>query len=441
MKQYTIRARSARELVQRIEAGVASGALAAGQRLPSVRRVAADTGLSPATVASAMAELRRRGVVLSEQRRATRIAPAPPLSATHTLMPVPAGARDLSSGNPDPALLPKLTRALRRAGAVADLYGSTPTLAALAELARDSFVADGVPAQSVCAVSGALDGMERVIAAHLHPGDAVAVENPGYAALFDLLRAHGLALEPVALDERGLLPSALSDALQRGARAVILTPRGQNPTGAALDAERARALRAVLARWPRTLVIEDDHLGAVERAALHTTLAGRERWAATRSVAKGLGPDLRVALLAADELTLARVQGRQRCGPGWVSHILQRVVLDLWSDPAVDAVLARARSAYARRRERLLACLERERIAASGRSGLNVWIEVADEAATVGALLARGWVVAPGGAYRLPGAAPAIRVTISTLREGEAARLAADLAALAAGARAARRTG
>src|ERR1700758_1479360 len=121
MTQYTILAASARELVAGIETGVASGALAAGQRLPSVRRLAQDTGLSPATVASAMAQLRRRGVVLAEPRRATPAPPAPPISAARTLMPVPSGARDLSNGNPDPALLPKLAGAVRRAGSVSDL--------------------------------------------------------------------------------------------------------------------------------------------------------------------------------------------------------------------------------------------------------------------------------------------------------------------------------
>ncbi len=89
-----------------------------------------------------------------------------------------------------------------------------------------------------------------MLQAHLRPGDRVAVENPGYAALFDLLRAHGLVLEPVAVDERGMLPDELRAALARGARAAVITPRGQNPTGAALDAERARELRDGARRAP-----------------------------------------------------------------------------------------------------------------------------------------------------------------------------------------------
>jgi hypothetical protein len=61
-----------------------------------------------------------------------------------------------------------------------------------------------------------------------------------------------------------------------------------------------------------------------------------------------------------------------------------------------------------------------------------------EETAVAGALLQRGWVVAPGAPYRLPGTPPAIRVTIATLCEPEAARLAGDLAEVTAPARSSR---
>jgi DNA-binding transcriptional MocR family regulator len=434
MEQYTIHASSAEELVRSVEAGVASGALRPGQQLPSVRRLAAEVGLSPGTVAAGIAELRRRGIVLSEQRRATRITPAPPLPSPGAIVPVPSGARDLSRGNPDPGLLPDVRRALARASTGVHLYGEPPAVPELIALAAAKLRSDSIRADSLCVVSGALDGIERVIQAHLRPGDVVAVENPGYAALFDLLRAHGVMLRGVAVDERGMRPSDLQAALADGARGAIITPRGQNPTGAVLDAARARELRAVLAAAPRTLVIEDDHLGALVPGKLHTTIAGRGRWAATRSVSKALGPDLRLAILTGDPLTVARVQGRQQCGPGWVSHILQQLVLALWTDPAVITLVERAGATYAKRRERFLRCLAERGISATGRSGLNVWIPVGDETATVGALLQRGWVVAPGAAYRLPGSSPAIRVTISTLSGREPQRLADDLREVRAGA-------
>jgi DNA-binding transcriptional MocR family regulator len=267
-----------------------------------------------------------------------------------------------------------------------------------------------------------------VLAVHLRPGDRVAVENPGYAALFHLLRALGLVLEPVPVDDRGMLPEELGRALAAGARAVIITPRGQNPTGAALDRERALRLRAVLDRAPHALLVEDDHLGAIAGSPLHTTVGGRERWAATRSVAKALGPDLRLAVLAGDSRTLARVQGRQRCGPGWVSHILQTLVHALWSDPAVSAVVARASETYARRRERLLAELARVGVDAHGACGLNVWVPVPEEAPVLAALLQSGWAVAPGEPFRLGDSPPAIRITTAALREADARPLAGALA-------------
>ncbi len=438
LKQYRMTASSAAGLVESVERAVALGELRPGERLPSVRRLAAEVALSPVTVAAALAELRRRGVVVTEPRRGTRIGERPPIGSARAPLPVPPGARDLSQGNPDAALLPDLKRALAGTNLPPRLYGEAAALPELAELARERFAADGIETDAPCIVGGALDGIERALDAHLRPGDRVAVENPGYSALFDLLRARSLTPEPVAVDERGMRPEALARALAAGAGAVVLTPRGQNPTGAALDEARARELRDVLDGAPRALVIEDDHLGEVAGCELRTTLGGRERWAAARSVAKSLGPDLRLAALAADPLTLARVQGRQQCGPGWVSHILQRLVLGLWRDPHVGELVERASATYARRREALLRALAERGIAATAASGLNVWVPVAEETGVVGALAARGWVLAPGAPYRIAPSPPAVRVTISTLAPEESTRLAADLADVCAPARAAR---
>ena len=178
-------------------------------------------------------------MVVTEPRRGTSIGHGPPVASARAPLAVPPHAHDLSRGNPDPALLPDLRKVLARIEPPARLYGEPADVPELLELAREQLRADGIEGERLCVVSGALDGIERVLEAHLRPGDRVAVENPGYAALFDLLRAHGLALEAVAVDERGMRPAELRAALARGASAAIITPRGQNPTGAALDAGRA----------------------------------------------------------------------------------------------------------------------------------------------------------------------------------------------------------
>src|SRR5205809_1012358 len=126
---------------------------------------------------------------------------------------------------------------------------------ALRAVARRQFDADVLPAGPLAVVGGALDGIGRVLQAQLRPGDRVALEDPGYVAVFDLVAALGLVAEPVAVDDAGPRPDALGRALGAGVEAFILTPRAQNPTGAALDAGRARELRAVLRRHPATLVV------------------------------------------------------------------------------------------------------------------------------------------------------------------------------------------
>ena len=129
---------------------------------------------------------------------------------------MPAGARDLVTGSPDVALLPSLDRRCTRSTRPHRIYGDEPVLPELAAVAGAALAADGVPAGRLCAVNGALDGIERVLAAHLSPGDAVAVEDPGWPGVHDLARALGLRLAGVAVDARGMLPRALGAAQARG---------------------------------------------------------------------------------------------------------------------------------------------------------------------------------------------------------------------------------
>ena len=432
--QTYISGTTAVNIARSVEERVAEGRITAGSLLPPVRTLASQLEVSPATVASAYRVLKDRGVVMSDGRRGTRVRPAPPIALPGEA-PLPAGLHDLAGGNPDPALLPDLSRAMRRVTLEQRVYGEELNDPALLELARQTFSSDSVPASHVAVVSGALDGIERVLREHLRAGDRVAVEDPCFTGVADLLSALALVAVPVSVDDEGLDPTALRRAL-RSSSALIVTPRAQNPTGAAHSARRARELRSVLASRPGVLVIEDDHAGPVAGADYRTLVDGaRERWAVVRSVSKSLGPDLRVALLSSDARTHARVEGRQTLGIRWVSHILQRLVVALWRDRSPE----RAGRIYTERREALLRELLARGVPAHGVSCLNVWIPVPEESAIVQALQQRGWAVMAGERYRIQ-SGPAIRATISRVEPRDAARFAEDLAAVIAPPRRGRRT-
>ncbi|GAA1172810.1 aminotransferase class I/II-fold pyridoxal phosphate-dependent enzyme [Streptomyces hebeiensis] len=431
--EYRITGRRATEIAASVERAVGAGELPPGQLLPPMRELAATLGVNPNTVAAAYRTLRERGVIETAGRRGSRVRPRPASTPRGSIrVEPPPGVRDVSEGNPDPALLPPLHDALaaaaRRNAELPGLYGRAPVDAELARLARAALDADGVPAGPVAVTSGSLDAMERTLAAHLRSGDAVALEDPGWGALLDLVPALGLRPVPIGVDDDGPLPGDLERVLRSGVRAVVVTCRAQNPTGASIGAARAERLRALLAAHPDVLLIEDDHGHRIVDLPAYP-LAGRtDHWVFVRSTAKAYGPDLRVAVLTGDAVTVDRVTGRQALGPGWVSRLLQRAVVELWTSGAVDTA-AVARS-YGERRDALVAALAERGVRAHGRSGMNVWVPVADETSAVARLLRAGWVVAPGARFRM--AAPAgVRLTVSGLSPEDIGPVADALASAA----------
>jgi len=428
LEQRYIAGDTAVNIAASIETAVNTGHADAGDLLPPVRSVAAALKVSPATVAAAWRLLRDRGMVIADGRRGTRIRAASP-SPRPTALPLPPHVRDLAEGNPDHALLPDVAKVAARARLFTRVYGGSLNDPELLAIARSQFEADHVPAAHLAVASGALDGLERVLRDQLRPGDRVIVEDPCFTGIADLLASLALTPIPVRVDDEGLIARDLAAALQRNAAAIIVTPRAQNPTGAAISARRARSLRSLL-NGREILIVEDDHAGSVAGAGYQTLVSHTTtRFAVIRSVSKSLGPDLRVALVAGDAMTIARFESRQTVGIRWVSHVLQRIVATMLRDRSIGRRLEVASRSYAERRQALIDALHAHDIEAHGASGLNVWIPVDDELSVVQGLLQRGWAVQAGSRYRI-GTPPAIRVTVASLATKDALRFAADLAAV-----------
>ena len=432
MAQINIHGVHTVDIAGSVEAAVHGGDLKPGDPLPTVRELALTLHVSPTTVAAAYKLLQARGIASGLGRNGTRISSRPPTPAVSSRPRVPDGVADLATGNPDPELLPPLDHALRVVDPVPRLYDGPALLPALATFVSAELEADGIPAAPFTIVGGGLDGIERVLREHLRAGDRVAVEDPAFPGVLDLIAANGFAAVPVAVDDEGVRTEALDRVLRSRVRAVVVTPRAQNPFGSAFTPARAHELRQMLNAFPDVLLVEDDHAGPIAGVPLATLCdSTRHRWAVVRSVSKFLGPDLRAAFVAGDQMTIARVAGRLSVGTRWVSHILQQLVLALWSDPSSGRRLARAAEVYRQRREAMLASLATHGIAAHGSSGLNVWVPVREEAHVAHALLEKGWAVMPGERFRLK-SAPAIRVTTAALTPGDAGRFAADLAGILA---------
>lgn len=429
MSQSRIRGSTASEIASAVEQQVHAGTLSQGARLPTIRELAGTLRVSPVTVAAAYRVLQSRGLIEGNRRRGTRVRAHAPhqtaASALHT-----EGLIDVATGNPDPDLLPDLSSHLGGVGHTQHLYGDPMEFRPLVAFAAAEFDADGIASDAVTVTSGTLDAVERVLREHVRPGDRVVVEDPTLPALLDLLGSLALNAHPCSVDDEGPEPGAFERALGGNVSAVILSPRAQNPTGAALSEARASALKRILRQRPQILLIEIDAAGPVSGAPAATLAdASHPRWAVVRSTAKFLGPDLRVAVMATDALTAARVQRHQGLGIRWVSHLLQALTLALWSDPSTGRRLARAAEVYRHRRVAMIEALAAHGLDAHGQSGMNVWLPVREEAATVTGLAARGWAVAAGERFRLR-SAPAIRITTSALEPVDARRLAADVAAI-----------
>lgn len=435
LTQYRFTGRSATLLSDEFEVALNAGHLRPGERLPSVRVLAAQLGVSPSTVSAAFAELRRRGLVVTRNRGASWVNERPPAGGLAAPIVVPAGVVDLANGNPDPELLPPLAPVLQTesAGWVRRLYGDDSSLSILTNAVVERLKATnargepGTPSCKSVVVSGAMDGIERALTAVLTRPSRIAVEDPGYDTLIGLIRALGHELVPVQVDEDGPTVASVRQALHSGIEALIVTSRAQNPTGAALDGTRASALAEALLDHAGVLVIENDHLGETAGAPLHSLAGTTDHWVYVHSFAKSLGPDLRVAVAVGDGRTIDRVAGRQALGPGWVSEILQKTVAAMLDDPAMDGVLNRARTAYGTRRQALADELANVGIKVWPGTGFNVWVPVPDEASVVAGLLTKGWAVAPGARYRLE-SRPGIRVTVSSMSPPEAKDFARDLA-------------
>ena len=413
-----------------LERRILGGDLPSGTRLASVRSLATDLGVAPGTVAAAYRQLADAGLLTAGKgRQGTRVAPRSMPVPTGAAQPavevaLPDGIVDAGQGSPGPDLLPAIDQAVTHAlQGQAMGYRTAIVHPDLADVARRHFGAD-----ALTVTSGAMDAIDRTLRAqNLRPGALVGVEDPGHVPVHQLVRSAGLTPVPLALDRYGVTPASLEPALAQGLACLIVTPRAQNPTGAAFSPERAASLTKLLDEYPEVAIIQDDHAGPVAGTDYQQITPSGQRWVTIRSMGKAYGPDLRLALVFGDQDTINRITIGFSNGPGWVSHILQRSVAYLLEDPATVEAVDAAAERYRHLRSMLIDALAERGVTAVGRSGFNVWIPGVNEQATVDFVRQRGYAIVAGDQWRIQSPS-AVRVSISHLADEHIVPLADAIA-------------
>ncbi len=431
---------SAAELAQSIRGLIDRGELAAGDPLPPVRSLAETLGVNRNTVVAGYRLLAQAGLVVTQGRAGTRVrdlAPTPDEGYA-----VDTALRDVASNNPDPSRIPDPTPALAALPPRPVMYGEPvvdPELGAWATrwFAEDLTAAEGPRDFRLSVTSGAVDAVERLLSQSLTREDAVALEVPCFLASIQTVRLGGYRAVGVPVDDEGMTPAGLRAALDQGVRAVVTTPRAQNPTGVGLSSRRATELRAVMAEHPYVLVIEDDHFSLLSQQP-HRSIVGprHRRWALVRSVSKFLGPDSCVALVASDQHTADRLALRLRPGTTWVSHLLQRLVHTQLADAQVLDSIRETGRHYAARNAAFADLISTAGLPTRAGDGLSVWVDTgASSSETIAQLMRRGWLARSGGEFELAAdperPSHRIRLTVHHLTETEQAALARDVAAAA----------
>jgi len=410
--------RSARGIAAAVGRMISAGDLAVGSRLPTVRELSKDLGVSPTTVSEAWQSLAAVGAIDARGRQGTFVrqptGPATPRRYRRVTEGPGHFALDLSSGTPDPALLPDLGPVIARVSRhpLTSSYLDEPVLPELASRVRADW--PFVP-EELTVVDGAMDALDRVASVIVRLGDRVVVEHPTFPPLLDLLDLLGAEIIGVDMDAEGMQPDGLAAALALGATAVFLQPRAHNPTGITMTEARCAELAEVLATSD-AVIVEDDHSGDIASGAL----VSLGKWLPTRTVhirsySKSHGPDLRLAAVGGAGHVVSSVANRRLLGPGWSSRILQAVLVEmLGHQPTIDAVAA-ARAEYAARRAAVTAVLTEAGVGFTGTDGINLWMQVSDERSALLTLAAQGIGAAPGEPFMVRDDVPSLRVTVGNI--------------------------
>lgn len=421
---------TASDIFESIRVKVRLGELRPGDTLPPVREMAKVLDVNRNTVAYAYKKLIAAGIAVTNGRNGTSIRVLKGVPEQEGSSPE-TSLLDVAGGNPEVSMLPQIGTLLDAIRPEPRIYGEPVINSGLQAIGWEWFI-DDVPAGfGLNLTHGAVDAIERLVMGYLASSEKIAVEDPCFLSSINTVRSMGFVPTGVDIDQFGMRPDALRSALKDGAQVVIITPRAHNPTGCSLTETRADDIRSVLSDYPHVMIVVDDHFSLVSDAVYHNVIPeGWRNWAVIRSLSKFLGPDLRMAFVAANPESSLRIEQRLAAGTNWVSHILQDIAEKALTSEEVKKQLVQARFFYRDQRERFLAALRVQGID-TGRSydGLNIWLPLQNPPKTMLEFLnKKGWTARVGSVFSLNNSENGLRLSVSGLDNSRMELLAEALA-------------
>ncbi|NGY05748.1 PLP-dependent aminotransferase family protein [Solimonas terrae] len=308
-----------------IAAQIASGQLAVGERVPSVRALARQKRLSPTTALAALRHLEQRGEIEARPQSGYYVRQRPQLLPSLDMSRTAKRPRAVAVNSlfarlvndvASPELIPlgsavpehdwyparllqrALASATRRRPQWLSEYGYYFGVDSLRHEIARLYAGLGctVDADEVLITNGCMEALNLALRAVARPGDVIAVESPTFFGFLQIIESLGMkALEIATHPRDGLSIDALRQVLENSetpVRALLVAANVGNPLGTTIPPERRRELLRLCARH-RVVIVEDDVYGDLHFAASRPPPL------------RALDPDAQVLLCASFSKTLA----------------------------------------------------------------------------------------------------------------------------------------
>jgi 2-aminoadipate transaminase len=398
-----------RQLYEQIAEQIRSGRLSSGAKLPATRELAGLLGLNRTTVSAAYVRLETEGLISGQVGRGSFVAASAEnrnrgvdwsalleRNEAPAAGPASAGGREVIRfvmSSPSHALFPlddfrAACAAVLARKDLADILqlgspsGYEPLRRHLLEEARQQRLA--APGDDLLVTNGCQQALDLIGRVLLRPGDAVAVEDPIYAGLKNLLAGMGARLLGVPVGEDGMDVALLERVFERERpRFLVVTSNFQNPTGATLPLGARRALLEA-AHTAGVPVIENDAYGELRyQGEPLPPLKHLDRRGGTvllRSFSKVSFPGLRVGWALGPKPLIDRLRHAKEASDLHTDQLSQAVLLEFAESGRLEAHRARVLEAGAERLAATLAAC-RAYLPPGARwtqpeGGMNIWVRL-----------------------------------------------------------------